>query len=295
MTLSQSILATFAYHDNFDYPLTVQEVHQYLIGKRSKLDAVAKELLILTKSSKIGQKGQYYFLKGRIQIVSLRKQRQKYSKFKFKKALFFAKVLKIIPTLKLMAISGALAMQNSHKNDDIDLVLITSQNTLWTTRFVANILLVPFKRDVKGQKVADRACLNVLIDESDLKISPQNLYLAHEICQMKPIWDRDKTYRRFIDANKWIYKFLPNWQVNFGVVDHRSEKKKLPTTNYLLRTVESFLKNFQLWYMHPKITTEKIGKHQLFFHPQNTGEWVMEEYQKRLIKLKLKNNAVIPN
>src|SRR3989344_4933021 len=295
MTLSQSILATFSYHDIFDYPLTAAEIHQYLIGRLVSKKVLTDQIDLLVGSKLISEKKGYYFLRGCSKIVSLRKQRQKYSKSKFKKAHFFAQVLKVIPSLKLVAISGALAMQNSHKNDDIDLVLITSRGTLWTTRFLANILLLPYKRDPKGAKVSNRACLNVLIDESDLKISPQNLYLAHEICQMKPIWDRDKTYRRFIDANKWIYKFLPNWQVNFGVVDHRSEKKKLPTTNYLLRTVESFLKNFQLWYMHPKITTEKIGKHQLFFHPQNTGEWVMEEYQKRLIKLKLKNNAVIPN
>jgi len=300
MTLSQSILATLSYHDIFDYPLTAQEVHQYLIVKRSKLDAVVKELLTLTKSSKIGQKDQYYFLKGRTQIVSLRKQRQRYSKAKIKKALFFAKVLKIIPTLKLMAISGALAMQNSHKNDDIDLVLITSQNTLWTTRFVANILLVPFKRDVKGQKVADRACLNVFLEGSDLKINPPNLYLAHEICQMKPIWDRDNTYRRFIDANKWVYKFLPNWQVSSQFTVDSSQKIKPSTVNRQLSAVETFLKKFQLWYMKGKITTERIGKHQLFFHPQNTGEWVMGEYQRRLKKLgqllvfdKVKTHSII--
>src|SRR3989304_10250837 len=261
MTLSQSILATLTYHDIFDYPLTQQEIHNYLIKIRANPIAVRRELNKLFLTGKVSSKNGYIFLRGRSKIVKLRKLREKYSLLKIKRAQFFARILKVVPSLKLVAISGALAMENSHKNDDIDLVLITSKNTLWTTRFVANILLVPFKRDVKGQKVADRACLNVLIDESDLKISPQNLYLAHEICQMKPIWDRDKTYRRFIDANKWIYKFLPNWQVNFGVVDHRSEKKKLPTTNYLLRTVESCLKNIKLWYMRPKITTERIEKH----------------------------------
>ena len=194
-----------------------------------------------------------------------------------------------------MAISGALAMQNSHNNDDIDLVLVTSRGTLWTTRFFASILLMPYKRDPQGAKVSNRACLNVFLDESDLKISPQNLYLAHEIYQMKPIWDRDGTYQRFINANKWVKKYLPNWQLEeivngkWKMVNGKSKKSvhSLFTINYL--PIENLLRDFQLWYMRSKITTERITEHQLFFHPQNTGEWVMREYQKRLRKLKILN------
>ena len=293
MTIVQSILATLSYHDIFDYPLTREESHQYLINNQTSQSRVESELLHLHRSSKIGQKDQYYFLKGRSKIVKLRRQRERYSKTKFKRAYFFASLLKIIPTLKFVAISGALAMQNSHKNDDIDLVLITFKNALWTTRFLANILLLPFKRNPKGEKVSDRACLNVFLDESNLKVTPASLYLAHEICQMKPLWDRDNTYQKFINANKWVKKFLPNWQPEgmengkWKMVNGKSKKSihSLFTINYSL--IENFLKSFQLWYMRSKITTERIGKHQLFFHPQNTGEWVMGAYQKRLKKLKI--------
>ena len=55
----------------------------------------------------------------------------------------------------------------------------------------------------------------------------------------------------------------------------------------LVEPLEALAKWGQLWYMRPKITTEKIGEHQLFFHPQNTQELVLAEYQKRLRKLKI--------
>ena len=299
MTLSQSIIATLSYHDIFDYPLTREESHQYLINNQTSQSRVESELSHLHRSSKIGQIDQYYFLKGRSKIVKLRRQRVRHSRVKFKKAYFFAQVLKIIPSLKLVAISGALAMQNSHKNDDTDLVLITSKGTLWTTRFLSNFLLLPFKRDSSGQKISNRACLNVFIEESNLKISPQNLYLAHEIYQMKPLWERDNFYQRFLKANTWIKKFLPNWQPSSqftlrqsqgdaeqsrSITVHSSLIQKPSTINHQPSTVENFLRSFQLWYMRPKLTTERIAKHQLFFHPQNTGEWVMGEYQKRLMK-----------
>lgn len=289
MTLQQSILATLAYHDIFDYPLTAAEIHQYIIGRFTSRKVLTDKINLLVGIKLISEKKGYYFLKGRLKIVSLRKQRQRFSKAKIKRAYFFAKVLKMIPTVKLVAISGALAMQNSHREDDIDLVLICAKNRLWTTRFLVNLSLLPFKRDVRSQKITDRACLNVFIDESALAIKPQSLYLAHEICQMKPIWDRDGTYQRFISANKWVYKFLPNWQLSSQFTVRGSQKSSSLTVSRQLSTVENFLRSFQLWYMKGKITTERIEKHQLFFHPQNTGELVMNQYQKRLKELSIEN------
>src|SRR3989338_1149188 len=296
MNLRQAILATLAYHDIFDYPLTIEEIHQYLIGGKASLKSVEKVLNRLTDDKKISRRRGYYYLRNHIGLVNRRLQRKKYSKFKFKKALFFANLLKIIPTLKLVAISAALAMENSHKDDDIDLILVTSKGTLWTTRFLANILLFPFKRKPQPQltinhspSTNNKACLNIFLDESSLKISDQNLYTAHETCQMKPIWDRDGTYSRLVSANNWVKKFLPNWQTCYSEHGTRNKNKNVSRVTYHLSPIEIFLKKFQLWYMRSKITTEKIEDTQLFFHPQNKEEWVMGEYQKRLKILGLIN------
>ena len=290
MTLAHSILATLAYHDIFDYPLTARETHRYLVERRATQSQVDKILIQLRKEKKVAVNNGYFYLKGRSKIVALRKQRNRLSQTKLKRASFFTQILKIVPTLKLVAISGALAMENSHKDDDIDLAQVTSAGSLWTTRFLANMLLMPFKRDPQGKKIADRACLNIFIEESDLKIRPENLYLAHEIAQMKPLWDREGTYARFIKANSWIKKYLPNWQpqetVNgkWKMVNGRARKiYSLFTIHYSL--LESLLRAFQLWYMKSKTTTEKIGKTQLFFHPVDTQKWVIGEYQKRLMRL----------
>ena len=287
MNLRQAILATLAYHDIFDYPMTKEETCRYLIEERANLKSIRDGLNYLVASKKIGAKEGYYFLKNRTNLVSLRIQRGKYSKSKFTKAHFFANILKIIPTAKLVAVSGALAMQNSQKDDDIDLVIVTAKDYLWTTRFLANIVLLPFKRNPSGVKISDRACLNVFIDESDLKIKPANFYQAHEICQMKVLWDRESTYQKFLKANSWIKKYLPNWQPSSQFTVHSSRKLKPSTVNRQPSTVENFLKNFQRWYMRSKITNEKIGEHQLFFHPKDTQELVLREYAKRLKLLKL--------
>ena len=108
---------------------------------------------------------------------------------------------------------------------------------------------------------------------------------------MKPLWDRNKTYSTFIKANSWVKKFLPNWSSAVPMSHSRESGnpvlKQALVFSHLALVIENFLKNFQLWYMKGKITTERIGNTQLFFHPQNTQEWVLKEYEKRLNKLKI--------
>src|SRR3989344_409226 len=291
MNLSSAILLALAYHDIFEYPLDSSEIYDLLVKKKVRKESIARELERLRAIGKIGGSDRYFFLKNRKKITRIRKLRAKYSQAKLRKAAFFAGLLRIIPSVKLVAISGALAMKNSRKDDDIDLVIVTQKNKLWTARFLANLLLLPFKRDPAGQKISDRACLNMFLDESDLSIKDHNMYTAHEICQMKLIWDRDNTYSKFLRAKAWIRGYLPNWHESR--VENQSRKSKsrsffsLYTVHFDL--IERLLRNFQLWYMNKKLTTERISSTQLFFHPKDTRDWVIGEYGRRLRKLGIAN------
>lgn len=339
MILSKAILATLAYHDIFDYPLKYEEIRQFLIGRTSTDRQLTASLTKLIKDRKIREGNGHYFLKGRAKIVQKRKLRQKYSQQKLRRAHLYAKLLTLVPTVKLIAISGALAMENSHKNDDIDLVIITAKNTLWTTRFLANLILFPFKRrpfkktsqlSTLNSQFNNKACLNIFLDESDLKIGPKNLYTAHEITQMKPLLDRNETYSRvapvnasknikrslsvysrFIKANNWIKNYLPNWlpyshaiptspviPANEGIQQKGRVRNWALVSDFCQKTrpnwqlAESFLKKLQLAYMKSKITTERIGKYQLFFHPANTQQYVLTEYNKKLKKLRIRETSL---
>lgn len=291
LNLGESIIATLAYHDLFDYPLTQDEIHRYLIEKKSPLGSVEKELANLNRNKKIFHGKSYYSLPKRSKIIKTRIQRTKRSEAKYKRALLYAKILKTIPFLKLVALSGALSMRNSQKDDDIDLVLVSKKGTLWTTRFLANTLLFNVKRNPQSPKTSNKACLNIFIDESSLTIKDQNIYIAHEICQMKPLWDRNETYSRFINSNQWVDKYMPNWrpqEMENGKWKMESGGvEKFSTFNLKPSTLEKLLRLLQLRYMQSKITTEKIGEYQLFFHPKDTQSWVIGEYESRLKKLKL--------
>lgn len=306
MSMDREILATLAYHDVFDYPLKENEITKYLIDVRSQPQKIKSEILKLQKKRKVSQFDDYFYLnfKNRLKIVNLRKLRTKYSNTKFKKAYFYGKILKIIPQIKLVALTGALAMGNSHKFDDIDLLIVTAKNRLWTTRFFSNFALWPWKRKPSSKKVSNKACLNIFIDESDLRIKEKNLYTAHEICQMKLLWDRENAYMRFINANNWVKKYLPNWQPDVKrptTNDKRKSQKRAVGLSRLalLKPLEAFMilvalraewiaKWGQLWYMQRKITKESIGKTQLFFHPQDQASWILSEYAKRIKKFNIR-------
>ena len=177
------------YHDIFDYKLTKEELVKWQY----------KNLKEITSGHK----------------NKSRLQNETYSKTKLVVAKKVAKLLSKIPSVKFVGITGALAMNNAGKNSDIDLMIITSKNRLWLTRFCVYCLLhttyyILRKPRVKNER--DALCLNLWLDEQDLvwPKKDRNIYTAHEIAQVVPLVNRNKTYERFLCQNKWILDFWPN-------------------------------------------------------------------------------------
>ena len=291
MNLENAVLATLFYSDIFDYPLTLPEIHSNLIFKKTKKSQVKKALVKLFKKRKIFKYRNLYQLKKPENLARLRILRGKIAQNKFKKANFAAKILSFIPTVKLIGVSGALATKNAIKNDDIDFFIITSKGTLFTTRFFSTILLdfLNLRRRPNGLKISDKICLNMFLSEDNLKITPHDLYLAHEVLQMKPIFERDNTYQRFLKANSWVFKLLPNWEVNARrqTTNAKRSRPESLVVKLLALGVENALKRFQLKYMEKRRTTEVISDTKLFFHPEDVHKRVLKEFTDKLRQLKI--------
>ena len=274
----------------------------------------------------VGKTSFFFHLPNRSHLVKLRRQRQHFSQLKFKKARKIAKILSFIPSVKLIAVTGALAMNNSDKNDDIDLMIVTKTNRLWPTRLLTILILellksrrrptrprwfgtsksvgselldVPEFRtlvfsDSSEPSISkmDKICLNLFLDESALAIpkSRQNLYTAHEVCQIKPLYSKNKTYEKFLSLNSWVKAYLPNAipkgqsltgdPANGRVGTAKPEGLSLMKKFLNLLNLLAF--HFQHAYMKPKITREKISLHSAFFHPRPTGKIVLKKYKQRL-------------
>ncbi len=278
--MQTAILKTLVYADVFDYPLKLYEIEKYLIGTR------AGEILIDRKL--IGEKEGFYFLKGREEIVELRKKRAEWSRKKIEIAKRTAEKLKIIPMIKMIGITGALSMENCKEEDDIDLLIITDADCLWLTRLLI-ILFSPLlgikRRKPKEEIVRNKICFNLFLEENHLKIEPENLFLAHEVCQVRPLVDKDFTYQNFLEENKWVKKYLPNAT---KITNH-----KPPATNHkkcLLSFLDTLAFKLQYLYMKPKMTIERVNLHQAFFHPKNLQLNIEEKFNLKLFFLGLDNS-----
>jgi len=208
----KAILRTLAYADIFDYPLTTREIHRFLIANSDT--SYSSLEMDLKKLPQVSQKQGFYLLKGREKTVPLRKNRERWSKKKLKIAKRVASWLKLIPTIKMVAVTGALAMNNSEKEDDIDLLIVTSSNRLWLSRGLIVTILRLSGNYRRPGKIKDMICPNMLLDKEHLAVpkKEQDLFSAHEVCQLKLLWDRNETYQKFVKENQWVRRFLPNWK-----------------------------------------------------------------------------------
>jgi len=288
--MKKEILQTLVYADVFDYPLIVEELYKFLIARRPLSFSVFKKKLqeIIRRDKLIKTDGKYFFLKGRGEIIYLRQKRKFWSQKKIKIAKKVSRWLKLIPWIKMVGITGALAMKNADRNDDIDLLIVAAKNRLWFTRLLAVFLLeiMAVRRRPGDTKVKDKICLNMLLDEKNLTLpkNERNLFSAHEVCQLKPLWGKDSCYQKFLKANLWVKKYLANSLdiKKLRYEDIKGEKKKNFSISQLLNFLEYFAYKIQIAYMSSRRTSEIVELHRIRFHPQDCRERIIKEYQKRL-------------
>lgn len=286
--IEKTILKTLAYSDIFDYPLTKEELWKYLITSKP----ISRRLFESSIKSldKIDKIGIWYFLKGRSSIVKTRIRREEESKKKIKIANRLARILSKIPAIQFIGISGALAMNNSDIHDDIDFFIITSEKSLWMTRlFVLLALeLLGLRRKRKDMRVSDTICLNMIITEDALFLPfiKKDLYTAHEVVQIKTLFDRRNVYRKFLDSNRWVGRYLPNSTRGTNRSIHTSNPESF--VGIFLRFVlssqmlEQVARTFQMFSIQRHRTTEIISDVILAFHPFDYGEKILSAYDKRI-------------
>jgi len=292
MGSSKHILYTLLYSDIFDYPLTREELWHYLLFlPQGNKNPIPQNLdFLLKKLNKyIQYNNGFFYLSGRDSIVQSRKRREKISKEKLIVAQKIAKILSFIPSVLFIGISGSLSMGNAKKDDDIDFFVICKRKSIWTTRLIMVFLLdiLGVRRTRGKRRYTNKICLNMLVTEEKLKISieKQNVYSAHEVVQLQPLFERENTHIKFLQANKWVVKYLPNALFNNN--QEKAIKSMLNEFIYLLicnSVFEFFSKRVQLWYMKKHKTTETISDNLLAFHPYNHESWIVAEFYKRIKK-----------
>jgi hypothetical protein len=193
-----------AYGDVFDYPLTVPEVHRYLSGVEARPDQVAT----LVASGYLAARGLvrrdgHVMLAGREGISDTRRRRHEVATRLWPDARRYARVIARLPFVRMIAVTGALAIDNVEPDADIDYLVVTSPGRLWLCR----ALVVAVVRWAGRRGV--RLCPNYFLSEDALVLSDRSLFTAHELAQMVPLAGASM-YLRMRALNAWTARWLPN-------------------------------------------------------------------------------------
>lgn len=290
MTLLQkSILSTLVYYDTLDYPLTSFEVFKYLVNplhvasfyyleakaakdfeessieidKFSKISLanIRKNLRARELKQFIGEKNGFYFLRTREKVARTRIDRQKIADQKWKKAKKIIRWLQIIPYLRMTAVSGSLALNNTRKESDIDVLIVIEAGRIWLTRFFVTSFLQLLGQRRHKRFTKDRICLNHYITDKSLEIKFRSLYNAQTYAHMIPVLEIEQgIYEKFQKANKWVKDYLMFWP-------------ELEIKHFKTLKTSSFLKNIA-----------KIGEICLNNWPGDLLEKLLKKIQKRSIE-----------
>lgn len=254
----QQLQTSVDYHDKYDYPLSDDE--------RNKWQANFK----LSDLKKVKHKNKFYFVEGREKIIQIRKKREKYSKTKLIIAQKAAFVLSQNKYILFIGITGSLAMNNAKLGDDIDLMFITKKNRLWIARFLVYLSLIKhgFKvRRPKDNNEKNKLCLNLWLDERSLSFEhKKNEFVAHEVAQVVPIFNKNNIYDKWLFSNKWVLDYWPNVIKIQKSSLKNSEKFSKLNLNIILNLLNVIFFVLQYFYMFPKITNEKVSLKRAEFH-----------------------------
>jgi predicted nucleotidyltransferase len=319
--LEKSILATITYYDAMDYPLTGFEIFKYLINpshivavsdikqdteiepvKEIKFVEILKILNDNNFRNKIEEKNGFYYLKGRKENYQIRNERQKISDEMWKKTKKTIKWLQMIPYIKMVLVNGSMAMYNAKKESDIDLMIVTKNKRIWTTRFLTTLFFQIIGKRRHGEKIKNRFCLNHYITNDFLKSNLLNLYVAHLYAHLVPVLEIEEgIYNRFQFENRWIGNYLCFYNIdkldnqkkikNNSVMKFTRNCQEIILNTFLGNILEIVLGFFQKRHIknHPLIN-QKEGRiifddNQLEFHPNSRGIKILEKYEENILTL----------
>jgi len=221
--LNKNILATITYYDGLDYPLTVFEVWKYLIRTdyyvenkqeiKTTLAEVAKNLHERTLKEYVESYNGFYFLKGKKHLVEKRLANNKTSVGKLNRLVCISRWLRFVPFVRMIGVTGALAMKNAKAKSDLDLLVVLRSGKIWTGRTLVTFFLHVFKKRRHNKKIADRVCLNFFVTDESLEVITKDLFSASEYMFIFPLYGRE-TYERFQIKNQWIKSMKPSYSLS---------------------------------------------------------------------------------
>lgn len=312
--LQPNILGTLAFFDQFDYPLTLQEIQTFLTASPTHpLPAKAPSLSnleeVLRDIPSISQFRGFYFLhrseavQARAEaMITERLKRYDIAERKWQKLMPKIKTISTLPCVRAVFVVNTLSWSNARADSDIDLCIVTKPGRIWTARqWVTG--WAALKRDrPTARREADTLCLSLYLTADQLNLQPvtinsQDIHLAIWLTQFHPVYDPQGLHAQLWAANPWAQELLPYAQL--VKPDHHRRLSTSPTRQaiqYALEAVQPTSVNrlYKWWQLRIMPSTLKtkantpgvvISDFMLKFHDQDPRTRLHTEWQQQLARL----------
>ncbi len=302
LMLKERILSTLKFFDLQDYPLTLLELHKYLIADveflKQKIDTQGEiitrdytqepevsifevlKCLDVKCAKEVQNTLGFYHLAGRGAIAQTRLTNYFFGIKREKLIKKYVGGLRRLPFIRGVALGGSQAMGLSKRGSDIDLLIITDSRFLWLGRTIATLYFQVLGKRRYGEKIADRFCLNHYLAGPKALGNIKNLYSAMEYARLRPLVGQGVVANFQKNNLGWIRQFFPQWRSvpalleNFLAVQKFLEKILSGRFGLWL---ESKLKSWQL----PRIKKGKfiiVEEDELSFHPDSKQQLLLQKF-----------------
>ena len=211
LNYKQAVLATLAYFDVFQYPLTAEEATRFLYKLEPDLHHVK---MTLDESRLVTKRGSYYQLNHDSDHIATRHDREIIAKQLWTRVNRFRWAFNLTPYVRLVAVCNNLSLNNTGPTSDIDLLIITEPGRLFLSRLILTFWLQLFGVRRHGKKVAGRFCLSFFAAKGALQAEriekkPHDLYLAYWLQTLEPVAGSRQVYENVLQDNRaWLQTFF---------------------------------------------------------------------------------------
>jgi hypothetical protein len=204
-----AVLQSVVYAALFDYPLTLSQLRNSLVG----VAADERTILAWWRQSALLQatvehRNGLFFPAGRGDMIEIRARREGISEAQLRRDRRMLAVVSRMPFVRMAALSGSLAHLNSEDEADVDLFVITRAGRVWLVTVAVLVIakLAGWRR---------RLCLNYVISERQMAVTPTDLFTANQIIHLRPLAGHG-TFRRFLETNPFVAEWYPNFSPQPG-------------------------------------------------------------------------------
>ncbi len=211
---SKAILATLAYYDQFNRPLTAQEITQRLIGwqaNEAQITAALAHSPLLRRCVVV--EGGYCHLAGRMDLVSRYEALAGARAQKWRRIERFSRVIASMPFVRCILVGGSLANGSATPGSDLDLIVLTAEGRLWLARTVISALRRVWnlfhRRPLRTSK-QDRIDLLFMASPAGFTSPHQSLYAAILLRNAIVAYDEAGVAEQYHAANPWVQGYCPS-------------------------------------------------------------------------------------